>query len=295
MLAKGWCSLHYQRVRVHGDPDVQLRRPTRRTLVERVAELEATATRTKRGCLIPRLKSGSGGYVPFQLVHADGTKQQGLLHRVAYELRHGPIPAGLLVRHTCDVRACFADRHLSLGTAKQNGEDASERQRVGLHPKRRGHLAYLLDKGHNDLEIARILGVSQTTVRSYRKTLRPGRSATARKLTLEKIAAIDAQLDAEPRLTLREIAECTGVTDMTVHKQARRRGLVIPKLEPRRNLTDEQRQEIVRRARAGESDGSISRAMGFTHGVAARWRKRLAPEVIRRRGGPRGVRRRKED
>jgi hypothetical protein len=50
-------------------------------------------------------------------------------HRVSYELNHGPIPDGLLVLHSCDVRLCVRPDHLSVGTQGQNIRDAVARGR----------------------------------------------------------------------------------------------------------------------------------------------------------------------
>lgn len=52
------------------------------------------------------------------------------VHRVSHRHYHGAIPDGMVVRHRCDRRACFAPHHLELGDLKQNFRDGIERGRV---------------------------------------------------------------------------------------------------------------------------------------------------------------------
>ena len=55
-------------------------------------------------------------------------------HRVAYVLANGPIEAGAVVMHTCDVPACVNPAHLQLGTQGDNIRDSFAK---GRQPSRR--------------------------------------------------------------------------------------------------------------------------------------------------------------
>lgn len=72
-----------------------------------------------------------GAKTPFG--HGLITHERGLktCHRVAYEAAKGPIPQGLVVRHTCDQPACCNPEHLVLGTQAENLRDAAIRGRTG--------------------------------------------------------------------------------------------------------------------------------------------------------------------
>lgn len=50
--------------------------------------------------------------------------------RYAYERANGPVPKGLLVLHSCDVRACVNPEHLRVGTCADNVSDMIKRGRA---------------------------------------------------------------------------------------------------------------------------------------------------------------------
>ena len=119
-----------------------------------------------------------------------GRREEGLAytHRVAYEATNGPIPDGLLVRHTCDNRPCCNPAHLLVGTVADNSADMvargrgrgaeglsnwnarltpdevaeiRRRHRPGIHPARK--------TGGSTAELATEFGISKQYVRDLAK------------------------------------------------------------------------------------------------------------------------------
>jgi hypothetical protein len=102
-------------------------------------------------------------------------------HRLAWELTHGAIPAGLSVLHRCDVRACVRPEHLFLGTPRDNSHDAMRKGRLASGLRNGGTkltddhvlaVRCLLASGWRQRDIAQRFGVSQHLIslinRGYR-------------------------------------------------------------------------------------------------------------------------------
>lgn len=88
------------------------------TYAEKTDWLIANATRVGL-CLVSHLKPNAKGYIIVNF----GRKEQWRAHRLMYFVKKGFIPAGLLVCHKCDNRACIEEEHLFLGTSQDNTDD----------------------------------------------------------------------------------------------------------------------------------------------------------------------------
>lgn len=70
------------------------------------------------GCWIWFAAKDRDGYGCIQV---SGRKERA--HRIAWEMVHGPVPAGMLVCHRCDTPSCVNPAHLFLGTITDNNWD----------------------------------------------------------------------------------------------------------------------------------------------------------------------------
>ena len=104
--------------------------------------------------------------------------QNRRLHRVAWEAHNAePIPEGMVVMHSCDNRECFNPAHLSIGTQKQNIEDAVLRDRGvgrGNNSADYDEINALLDEGLTQKQAARRMNCCVRTIQRAKKA-REGR------------------------------------------------------------------------------------------------------------------------
>jgi hypothetical protein len=78
----------------------------------------------ERGCWLWNAYANVDGYGRIRV-----NRRLLLAHRVSYELFVGPIPAGAVIRHRCDVKGCVNPAHLESGTPLDNARDMVERGR----------------------------------------------------------------------------------------------------------------------------------------------------------------------
>lgn len=140
------------------------------------ARLASKLERQPNGCLY-FMGSRAKGYGKIGVVG----KSPQTTHRVAWELRHGPIPDGLCVLHKCDNRPCCDTDHLFIGTKADNTHDMMAKGREGWHRiNRKGEAngrakistadacAIYLDK-RSSMPLSRHYGISQGQVNNIRR------------------------------------------------------------------------------------------------------------------------------
>jgi len=125
-----------------------------------IERFEAKVLKTD-GCWLWQAGCFSKGYGSFWLDQRNRTA-----HHVAYELYVGPVPEGLIVCHSCDVRRCVNPAHLFTGT---HADNAADKVAKGRHYKGGGHQwsgkpsprRKLTDADVNDLHVLLGFGVEQ--------------------------------------------------------------------------------------------------------------------------------------
>lgn len=123
------------------------------------------------GCWIWTRATFHADYGCIQWIRPDGQRKLTGIHRVAYTLTKGPIPQGMEVMHSCDVRCCGNPDHLSLGTRLDNMRDAARKGRnvaAQLKPDQVREVRALLGTKMNT-EIAELFGVSVGVVSAIKR------------------------------------------------------------------------------------------------------------------------------
>ena len=175
MSARGWCKRHYERWRVHGDPNYSAR-----TFHGRGANFEPLADKLARksapslgGC-----REWTGYRDPkfgYGQIAVGGRMEKA--HRVAWAVSNGrPVPTGQKVRHTCDNPPCIEPGHLVLGTQRDNVADMFDRGRTNRRGERNNsarltweavrELRSLRAAGTSVNELSSRFGVSKSQVRN---------------------------------------------------------------------------------------------------------------------------------
>lgn len=117
-IARGWCTLHYQRWQRHGSADWRPPTPEQRLL--------ASIDKQPDGCWVWTGKR-TGSDDAYGVISVDG---RGVyVHRAAHELWIGPIPDGYQVDHVaargCRSTLCVNPAHLEAVTPEENIERSS--------------------------------------------------------------------------------------------------------------------------------------------------------------------------
>ena len=130
----------------------------------------------KTGCWLWQGANNAHGYGVIRLGSlTDGSRTMAYVHRVAYQIKHGPIPRGLFVCHKCDVKNCFNPDHLWVGTNSENINDAiakgiavggpnygEKNGNAKLTAAQIGWLRRMKDIGFTYAQLSAIFGISRT-------------------------------------------------------------------------------------------------------------------------------------
>ncbi len=107
---------------------------------------------------------GARNYKGYGLLNLAGVTDKA--HRVAYQVKHGEMPARAHVLHRCDNRACVNPEHLMLGSNSDNIADKVAKDRAGkkLTANTAMEIKGMIGKGMTQKEIGRLYGVNQSIV-----------------------------------------------------------------------------------------------------------------------------------
>lgn len=176
----------------------------------------------KNGCWIWLKSRDPGGYGHLVI---NGKLKQA--HRISYESHKGPIPDGLVVCHTCDVRRCINPDHLFLGTKKDNAQDCLKKGRfkfndVKLTPKKVQKIRDLYATGkYTQRGLAGQFGVSKACIwdivnqNHWQTGDKPNKPRSLKKITLEIAEQIRSRYQAGG-VTQRALGKEFGLSQQTI-------------------------------------------------------------------------------
>lgn len=158
-LARGWCSAHYRRWQLYGDPnEMKQQQHHGLSLMDRLMVWCSKSA----GCWEWTGFRDSKGYGRINIGDTPA-----LAHRVSWEVFRSPIPDGMYVLHRCDNPSCMRPEHLFLGDQQMNMDDkmSKKRHRYGVS---RG-IAHGCSKLTEDQvrEIRASVGPSRITAEQY--------------------------------------------------------------------------------------------------------------------------------
>jgi hypothetical protein len=93
-----------------------------------IDRIRSRCTITASGCWEWNGAKTSFGYGKMN-IKENGQRVTRNVHRLVARVAYGPIPAGMIVCHRCDVAKCCNPEHLYIGTYMDNSRDAIQRGR----------------------------------------------------------------------------------------------------------------------------------------------------------------------
>lgn len=132
----------------------------------RVAKVETAAGLGP--CWLWKGAQRTSGYGHFQYKDASGKRIWRGAHQYSWEQANGPIPAGLVLMHKCDIELCVRPDHLAPGTEAENRADRDAKGRLRGGPKlterRVRHLRRRHAAGDSVRDLAKRFGLRFQTV-----------------------------------------------------------------------------------------------------------------------------------
>jgi len=168
--ARGMCNAHYKRNARTGNPLGVMPSFNERfwSKIDKSGECwEWTGTRHPRGY----------GYINGE---ANGRKTPVLVHRVSYEMHHGPIAEGVVIDHICHNTSCVNPDHLRAVSQKQNVENQGSTRT----DNKSGYRGVCWDKRRNSWRGTVVHNQKQVFVGYFGTASEAGAAVTARRVEL---------------------------------------------------------------------------------------------------------------